>query len=604
MDRWRKRQYEIWEFPEVLSGILILFSILWELGFMRTAVLPADQFSFLLSTHMLVSWLVWFNTLVVLIHAIIYFQRKRKSNHPVPIFILWQLFVGILASICFALCVHYLASHALTAAFYWCSVLLSLLIGIFSIINIISWIAQWRGEKVKSSSPKWSPALIFFTSMLAFILISTLLLLTPGATHKPIGIIDAFFMCSSATAITGLSTLNIEEVFTPFGKGVILMNIQIGALGVMTFSYFVMIMIGKRLAIKEKATFSGILDQQGVSVVPALLKIVISVTVLVEVMGAIALYFAWKDIPEMQQYNVFGTAIFHSISSFCNAGISTFAANMDAPFLQEVRAGQFFMMIIMFAGTVGFGVYLESYARLKNKLSGKKSTLRWTTHCWLVIRVTAIVIIGGTIVLSFLSMVEPSAHSSRSWFDLSWEALWNSIGRSAGFNLSDLNGYGPAYKMFLCVLMFIGGNPAGTGGGVFAPVVALCLLEIYRVLRGREDLEVHQRRIARATVNRAMSTVVLSIIWIVLMTMVIIVLEPEIAAKDNGVLRILFEEISAFTTTGYSLGITGELSGASKMVLSFSMIFGRVGMFTFMMIFIRQGDQRLLRYPETRLPLT
>ncbi len=124
------------------------------------------------------------------------------------------------------------------------------------------------------------------------------------------------------------------------------------------------------------------------------------------------------------------------------------------------------------------------------------------------------------------------------------------------------------------------------------------------MLRGREDLEIHQRRIARATVNRAMCTVVLSIIWIVIMTMLIVVLEPDIAKHDNGVLRILFEEVSAYTTTGYSLGITSELSGASKMVLAFSMIFGRVGMFTFMMIFIRQGDQQLLRYPETRLPLS
>ncbi len=604
MDKWRKRQYEIWEFPEMISGILILFSILWELGFMRTAVLPADQLSFLLSSHMLVCWMVWFNTLIVIIHTIIFFRRKRKSGKPIPVFILWQLFVGIIASICFSLCVHYLVSSELTAAFYWSSVLLSLIIGVFSIINIISWIAQRRATTIKPSSPKWSPAVIFFTSMLAFILISTLLLLTPGATHKPIGIIDAFFMCSSATAITGLSTLDIEQVFTPFGKGVLLMNIQIGALGVMTFTYFVMLMIGKRLAIKEKATFSGILDQQGVNIVPSLLKIVISVTVIVEAIGAIALYFAWRNIPEMQQYNLAASAIFHSISAFCNAGISTFSANMNAPFLQELRAAQLIMMVIMFAGTVGFGVYLESFARLKSRLKGERSSLRWSTHCWLVMRVSAIVIIGGTIILSLLAILEPSAHSSRPWFDLSWEALWNSIGRSAGFNLSDLNDYGPAYKLFLCVMMFIGGNPAGTGGGVFAPVVALCILEIYRVLRGREDLEIHQRRIARATINRAMSTVVLSIIWIILMTMIISVLEPEIAAHDNGLLRILFEEISAYTTTGYSLGITPELSGSSKMILSFSMIFGRVGMFTFMMIFIRQGDEQLLRYPETRLPLS
>ncbi len=602
MDQLRKRQFVIWEFPEMLSGVLILFSILWELGFLRTAVLPDEQLTFLLSTHVIVCWMVWFNTAVVLVHVMITWWRNKRRE--VPLFLIWQLLVGLAASSCFSLCVHYIESSETTAFFYWASVMLGLMIGVFSIINIFSWIAQRRASKIKPTASKWSPAVIFFTSMLSFILVSTILLLTPGATYERIGIIDAFFMCSSATAITGLSTLDIERVFTPFGLGVILMNIQIGALGVMTFSYFVMIMIGKKLAVQDKATFSGILDQQGVNIVPTLLKIVISVTIIVEALGAVALYLVWKDIPEMQSYNLAAVAIFHSVSAFCNAGISTFSANMAVPFMEELRLCQFIMMLIMFAGTVGFGVYLESLARLKNRLTGKRSNLRWSTHCWLVMRVSAIVILGGAVLLALLAIIEPSDQSARSWFSLSWEALWNAIGRSAGFNLSDLNDYGPAYKMLLCVLMFIGGNPAGTGGGVFAPVVALCVLEIYRVLRGREDLEIHQRRIARATVNRAMCTVVLSMIWIVIMTMLIVILEPDIAKHDNGVLRILFEEISAYTTTGYSLGITSELTGASKMVLAFSMIFGRVGMFTFMMIFIRQGDQQLLRYPETRLPLS
>ncbi len=431
MDRLRKRQYVIWEFPEMLSGILILFSILWELGFMRTAVLADEQLTFLLSTHVIVCWMVWFNTAVVLVHVIIAWCRNK--GREVSRFLIWQLLIGLAASSCFSLCVHYIENSETTAFFYWASVMLGLMIGVFSIINIFSWIAQRRASKIRPSASKWSPAVIFFTSMLSFILVSTILLLTPGATYEPIGIIDAFFMSSRATAITGLSTLAIERVFTPVGLGVILMNIQIGALGVMTFSYFVMIMIGKKLAVQDKATFSGILDQQGVNIVPALLKIVISVTIIVEALGALALYLVWKDLAEMQSYNLWAVAIFHSVSAFCNAGISTFSANMAVPFMEELRFCQFIMMLIMFAGTVGFGVYLESLARLKNRLTGKRSNLRWSTHCWLVMRVSAIVIIGGAVLLTLLALIEPSDQSARSWFSLSWEALWNSIGRSAGF---------------------------------------------------------------------------------------------------------------------------------------------------------------------------
>ena len=152
--------------------------------------------------------------------------------------------------------------------------------------------------------------------------------------------------------------------------------------------------------------------------------------------------------------------------------------------------------------------------------------------------------------------------------------------------------------------MFVGGNPAGTGGGVFAPVVALCVLEVLRVLRGQQDLELHGRRIARNTVERAMATVVLSTFWIFAGTMLLTLAEPSIAQSFNGTIKLLFLEISAYTTTGYSICNPGELSDFSKFFISANMIFGRVGMFTFMLIFIKQKEPSPLRYPETRLPLT
>ena len=205
--------------------------------------------------------------------------------------------------------------------------------------------------------------------------------------------------------------------------------------------------------------------------------------------------------------------------------------------------------------------------------------------------------------MSLLGWLEPSQHAQNGAYNV-WESLWNSIGRSAGFNLTDISDYGVVYKLFLCVMMFVGGNPTGTGGGVYAPVVAICVLEVLRVLRGVQDVEIHHRRIARSTVDRALATVLLSVFWIGFTTMLVLLLEPSIAAQPGGLLKVFFMEVSAYTTTGYDLGAVSELSAPSKVIVSFNMLFGRVGMFTFMLMFIRQKDSSPARYPETRLPLS
>lgn len=122
---------------------------------------------------------------------------------------------------------------------------------------------------------------------------------------------------------------------------------------------------------------------------------------------------------------------------------------------------------------------------------------------------TLITMLVGCLGMSLLGYWEPSLHGQNGGYGI-WESL-NPIGRSAGFNLTDIAEYGIVYKLFLCVMMFVGGNPAGTGGGVYAPVVAICVLEVLRVLRGVQDVEIHNRRIARNTVDRALATVLLSI---------------------------------------------------------------------------------------------
>ncbi len=593
----RKEHNRVLELPEIISGVLVLFVVLWEACFMPVETGGGERQAFFNAAHLLLCSLVLFNTAAVFVHVLsVIWQRCMPTRA------LWtQLLIGLAAGAAFLAPLRY----ELPPQMYIVTLLLSFCVGGFSILNILSY---WRERKLgplRGRARPWSPAVVFFTGMLAFVMVSALILLTPGAAHVQLSFPDAFFMAASATSITGLSTVNISDVLTPLGKAVILADIQIGAIGVMTFSYFVLIMVGKKLALRDSMNLSGMMDQEGVHVVPSLVKAVIFVTLTVELLGALYFYFAWQGAEGIEQAHLWQRAAFLSVSSFCNAGLlldSSYAC------IQGHVGTQIAMLLLMFAGTLGFGLYLEGLTRLRRRLSGGRNPLLWSTHSWLVLRLTLIITLVGAFGMGLLGCFEPSAAAPRAGDWLEGLAnfgigLWNSVGRSAGFTLTDIGEYGVVYKLFLSFMMFVGGNPAGTGGGIYAPVFALCVLEVLRVLRGEPDVVLHSRRIARNTVERAMATVVLSLFWIAGTTMLLLLLEPAMAAQEGGLLRLFFEEVSAYTTTGYSLGVTSELSDVSKFLISANMIFGRIGMFTFMMIFIRQRDASPVKFPVTRLPL-
>lgn len=589
-----EKHSRVLELPEMVSGLLVMLVVLWQACFGGDVPVASRYVVGEKAVLYLLCGLVWFNTLVVMVHVV---NRLCRKGHRAGRFLWLQLLTGLGTSVFFF---GEMRDGHVWNPMGW-SLLPGLLMGLFSFINLRSY---WKDKHRRGGRGyRSNPATSFFTYMLSVVLLSTVMLVSPGATQHPISLEDAFFMSASATSITGLTTLNVAETFTAFGKLVLLVDIQVGALGVMTFTYFVLMMLGKRLAVRDSVSVSGFLDQQGESIVRPLLISVGGVTLIAEAIGAACLYFLWlghQDIPQME---LLGYAIFHSVSAFCNAGITLFPDNMATHYMSQAYAVQGVMMLLMFLGTLGFGVYLELMMRVRQRLSGKRVQRRWSTHSWLVVRVTLLVLLVGCVGMSLLGYLEPSQHAQNGAYSV-WESLWNAVGRSAGFNLTDIGDYGVVYKLFLCVMMFVGGNPAGTGGGVYAPVVAICVLEVLRVLRGVQDVEIHNRRLARQTVDRALATVLLSVFWIGVTTLLVLLLEPALVVQKDGLLKVFFMEVSAFTTTGYDLGAVSELSRWSKLIVSLNMLFGRVGMFTFMLIFVRQKDPSPARFPETRLPLS
>ena len=581
---------------KIFSGILVLGVMLWETFSEYRSLDEVNLQLFRENIHLILFFLVSFNTLCVLTLVIERIVRRQLPNRSLCV----QMIVGLLSIFVFSGGVW----GFLPRQFYLVSLLLACMPGVFSFISLSDILKENRrslqqGRRVLPGSP----ATIFLTAIFIAVTVSTTLLITPGSAAKPISFADAIFTSASAISITGLTSIDISSTLTPLGKLVVLADFQVGAMGVMTFIYYILLMLGRRLNMEDSSTLSSILDEEKAFEIPRLLLTIVGVSLLVELIGAVMLYITWQGNPAVPQDLLWFYAIFHSVSAFCNAGITLFPQGLEQPGIVNNFGGQAIMLTLILAGTLGFGVYLEGITRLRKWCKKKVNHCRWSTHSWLVIRVNLIVLIVGVVGLALLCLLDHAEHAHNIGFNVLWESLWNTIGRSAGFNLSDLSEYGPVYHIYMCMLMFVGGNPAGTGGGVFAPVVAICAMEIVRVLSGRQDLELHQRRIARHTVERAMATVILSILFIIVSTVILLLIERLFGEGDVDVMSMLFLEVSAYTTTGYTIISPAELTVASKLFISLNMVFGRMGMFACMLLFIKHQPPQAFRYPETRLPL-
>lgn len=482
---------------------------------------------------------------------------------------------------------------------------LCLMYGAAPLLNLKEYFFRIARKKTGFKIPRIRPALLFLISLILFISLGGTLLMSPGATKEGIALsaTDAYFISTSAVCVTGLVPLNIHEHFTNYGQTILLMLFQIGAFGVMTFTYFVSLMVGQGLSLRSKVTISTLLDEEGISKMDRFIKNIIAVTFGVETIGAICLYFSWNSVPGLEGETLVWYAIFHSVSAFCNAGFSLFENNLATSSIAFNFGGQATVMVMVLCGSLGFAMYLEIVrrARVALKWDSKDSVSRhWSTYSWLVVRMTAALIIGGGLVLFLIKVIDGRLFiSADPWYWTLWESIFNASARTAGFNISDLAFNSVPYALFLAFLMFIGGNPGSTTGGVHTTAFAVSCGEVARILRGKQDVVMHRRRIARSIVERSIITVILAGGWVGMMTMVMCFVEPGLSLE-----HLFFEVVSSFATVGFSWNITPELSNVGKWFIIFNMIVGRVGMVSFVLAFMKPPSRSPLRYPETRLPLS
>lgn len=441
-----------------------------------------------------------------------------------------------------------------------------------------------------------NPTKTIATSFILVILTGTLLLMLPISSKDggftPFN--DALFTATSATCVTGLIVYDTFQKWTTFGQVVILLMIQIGGLGLVTFVTFFNFIIGKKLGLRKMQIASESVSADGFDNAKSLIKNIIKFTVSVELIGAIMLSTVF--IPEYGARGIF-KSIFISISSFCNAGFDILSE--DKPFMSLINYNSnplvlITIMLLIICGGLGFIVW--------DDLMHYRKTKHLYLHTKIVLMMTAILIVAGTIPFLIVEWNNPLTMGNMNIGDKILNSMFQSVTcRTAGFDSLNNAHLDPVSKVFSMILMYIGASPASTGGGIKVTTFAVILMTVVSVLRNKEETIIFGRRVDKSTVYKALTITMISLSAIFISSLLIFY-----SLKDNVLvsgLDTMFEVVSAFATVGLTSGITAVTNLFSEIILILMMFIGRVGPISVMLLLTLQGAEKTKKqvYPEGKI---
>jgi trk system potassium uptake protein len=458
-------------------------------------------------------------------------------------------------------------------------------------------------SSLQLSNRNTNPALLFVFSFLFIIVFGTFLLMLPNATIGGIGFTDAFFTSTSAVCVTGLVVVDTATAFTPLGQAFIIILIQIGGLGIMTFTSFFGYFFKGGASFGNEFLLKEMLNAEKLSEIFKTLARIILVTFSIEAIGALLIY-SFTDVSLFEgKLAAIGFSVFHSISAFCNAGFSTLTAGLYQPGFRYNYTLHYIIAFLIIAGGLGFPIVFNYYRLLRHFFANKFRQLTGRSnyfHIPNIINVNSRIVLvttGILILLGFVFFMVSEYNHSLAGLSIRGKiagAFFGSVtARTAGFNTFDMLVLAPATVLFLMFLMWIGASPASTGGGVKTTTFALAVMNICSLAKGKDRIEIFGREIANESVRRAFSVIFLSFLVIGLAVMILMITDG-----DFGLTRIIFEVISAYGTVGLTLGVTPDLSFAGKWVIIVTMFLGRVGTLTILVGILRKLHNLQYRYPS------
>ncbi|WP_294385098.1 TrkH family potassium uptake protein [uncultured Clostridium sp.] len=430
---------------------------------------------------------------------------------------------------------------------------------------------------------------ILALGFLGVILVGALILTLPISTTKgeSTNFLDALFTATSAVCVTGLIVVDTGTYWNAFGQTVIMILIEIGGLGFMSFTTLIAIILGKKITLRERLILQDAMNTFNIQGLVKMVRYVLIFTVSVQFFGA--LLFSTQFVPEYGLGKGIFYSIFHSISAFCNAGFdilgkfnSLTSYNSNAVVILVASA-------LIIIGGLGFTVWSELYS--------SKSLRKVSLHSKMVILMTVVLVVGGTLLMFLFENNNINTIADMSFIDKVMNSFFASVTpRTAGFNSIPTDGMTTAGKFLTIILMFIGGSPGSTAGGIKTTTIGILIVTIVCVIQGREDAEVFKRRFSKDLVYKAFTLIFIGLSLVIVVTMLLSYTE-----KGVSFIALFYETVSAFGTAGLTLGLTSELSNIGKVLIIFMMYLGRVGPLTVVLSITRKKRNTGIKYPEGKI---
>lgn len=426
-----------------------------------------------------------------------------------------------------------------------------------------------------------SPPLVLAIAVLVLIALGSVLLYLPIATTKPISFFTALFTATSAVTITGLTLVDTGTTFTHFGQIVLALLVQIGGLGIVTFAILAALTLGKRISLQQQALAKEAFNQTSVARLRQTAFVVFKITLIIEVAGATILLLRWW--PESSLSTALFRSLFHAVMAFNNAGFSLQATQLSLYIGDPITILTTTLLIIL--GGIGFSVL--------NEVGGKRRWSRFTPYAKLILFGTLMLNVAGFVLIWALEFRNVGTLGTLPLLDQALAAWLQSVAsRTAGFSSIDINLLSDSSKLVSIVLMFIGGGSLSTASGIKIGTFIVLLAAAYSYIFQRPEVVLMKRSVSPDTVQKSLALLLVTLGLAVISVFLITIFDQE------PFIDILFETISALSTTGMSYGLSARLSTPSQTLLIILMFAGRLGPLTLVYSLATQSRSRI-RYAET-----
>lgn len=434
----------------------------------------------------------------------------------------------------------------------------------------------------KKKNIRWNTMQLLVIGFLGVILLGAVLLWLPICNEKPIAFKDALFTSTTAVCVTGLATITPATQFTLIGKVILLLLIQIGGLGVIACATAFFLILKRKITVRERVVIQQTYNMDNLGGMVGMVRRVLFGTFFVE--GAGALLYSFQFVPEFGLFKGVWFSVFHAISAFCNAGIDIIGDNSLINYVENPLINITTMLLIILSG-LGFMVWHDVLTNGKRILRKEVPRRHWfaklTLHSKIVIVTTVVLLIVGALLIFMMEHRNPATMGDLSWDKQIMASMFQSVtSRTAGFATVSQGGLHTDTKLIGSVLMFIGGSPGGTAGGVKTTTIAMLIMTCLTYFKGGQDTECFGRRISQGNIRTGFIVVMVAFFILGTGTTLITVFEPDTVPFIN----IVYETASAIGTVGLTADLTPSLSTASQIVIMIMMYLGRLGPLTLALV--------------------